>query len=820
MLRFGLIGYLLLVSCLAGHGQSPLPSTMTFARQRLLLEQAASFILVKRLSRIDIDSGLSIVHEKLHVSKFSLIAEGLDTSLFLSNAGWIDEDQPALAVQRLSTLKGTPRLQLLQLLGAYYAFRPNGYKNFIDSAIGYITLAIKESEFLHNPRARRQSLCLLGKVYAEKRDTVMANQVFRRLIDDCRSSGDNTTEARAWKYYGAYFPYLSQTAAQRTEYLRRALDLYRRQQDVCNTANVLMDIGYLSYFLYHLADAKAAFLASVNLQDSISWPYTHYSTDLLTLVSDAEGKYGDQMRYSLRSVRSAEASNDSIGLSVFYVRLADGHSMLDNSQQEALVWYKKAAAVCLAENAPPATIYNIFNRIVHDMHLRQQDQEALILIDSIHRQHPPIDDQDFFEYNWLMACLYKFTKQYKLAEAYALRAQHLEKPMELVSGPINTGAIFWILGDIYKDEKQYTAAEACYRSLLASPYIHRVHRSASRSAIIRSLLVVDSALGKTAAALADYHTYVELKEEHFNAMQGMRADELMVQYETEQREKNIQLLTAQAKLQQTELKQSAFARSIAYAGVALALLLAGLIYSRFRIKQKSNRELEKQREEIAQKNVQLQHLIDAKEWLLKEVHHRVKNNLQIVMSLLYSQSAYLQDEKAISAVLESQHRVQAMALIHQKLYKSDHANSIYMPEYITDLVEYLKNGFNIRQSIWFDLQIEKINLDILHAVPVGLILNEAITNAIKYAFPHGEDDHITVRLFASAPDEITLIIKDNGRGIPAGSELGTSGSFGMTLIKGLTEDMDGSLFITSGNGTTLHMVFMVVVAPEKKLQMA
>jgi two-component sensor histidine kinase len=283
---------------------------------------------------------------------------------------------------------------------------------------------------------------------------------------------------------------------------------------------------------------------------------------------------------------------------------------------------------------------------------------------------------------------------------------------------------------------------------------------------------------------------------------------LQIQYETEKKDKNIQLLTEQDLLQRAKIEQSEFVQKIILGGTILLVIILSLLYNGFRLKQRINKKLESQQKEIYEKNKSLQHLLDEKEWLLKEIHHRVKNNLQTVMSLLSSQSAYLQNDAALTAIQDSQHRVHAMSLIHQKLYNSDDVSNIDMPAYIRELIEYMRDCFNTGQRIRFEINIVPLELDVSQAVPLGLILNEAITNAIKYAFPNDREGIINILLEHILNNQYLLTISDNGVGMPVHSDEKRAGSLGLSLIKGLSEDLDGSFTLEHQNGTVLKILFV------------
>jgi len=264
------------------------------------------------------------------------------------------------------------------------------------------------------------------------------------------------------------------------------------------------------------------------------------------------------------------------------------------------------------------------------------------------------------------------------------------------------------------------------------------------------------------------------------------------------RQKDITLLKQDNRLQESDLKRASMVRDVTIGGAVILAIFALLIYSRYRMKKRISEELAMQREEIREKNLSLEALIGdkdklltEKEWLVKEVHHRVKNNLQMVISLLNSQSAYLANEDAVAAIRESQRRMHAMSIIHQRLYETDDA-VIDMRNFITDLVSYLKDSFD-SENVQFALDLEAISLDVSKAVPVGLILNEAITNSLKYAFPNNQAGHILVSFKLVSSSLIELIVADDGVGLPANNDAATGKhSLGMSLLKGLTVQIGGT----------------------------
>ena len=195
-----------------------------------------------------------------------------------------------------------------------------------------------------------------------------------------------------------------------------------------------------------------------------------------------------------------------------------------------------------------------------------------------------------------------------------------------------------------------------------------------------------------------------------------------------------------------------------------------------------------------------------KEALLKEVHHRVKNNLQIITSLLNLQASAIEDEEISDLLRESQNRVRLMALIHEKLYQSNDLGKIDLGDYIQDLSSHLLRSYEIVSSaVSLEVEADNIFLEIDTAVPCGLIVNELVSNSLKYAFPDGEKGVIRIEV-KLADDTFCIRYRDDGIGLPEGLEMHNAKTLGLQLVSSLTEQLGGDLEIYKGTGTELKLV--------------
>jgi two-component sensor histidine kinase len=204
---------------------------------------------------------------------------------------------------------------------------------------------------------------------------------------------------------------------------------------------------------------------------------------------------------------------------------------------------------------------------------------------------------------------------------------------------------------------------------------------------------------------------------------------------------------------------------------------------------------------LLQSNQKLETSLREKEVLIKEIHHRVKNNLQTVSSLLSLQARLLLDPAARSAFKDSQMRVQSMALIHEKLYQSENLALVNLRPYIENLVAILLRSYQAQVGqVRLVTQLEDVSVGIDTAVPVGLILNELISNAFKHAFADGRAGTITIRLWREDAQRICLSCQDDGRGLPPDFDIRTSKSLGMQLVNSLVNQLAGELHISGSSG--------------------
>jgi PAS domain S-box-containing protein len=212
-----------------------------------------------------------------------------------------------------------------------------------------------------------------------------------------------------------------------------------------------------------------------------------------------------------------------------------------------------------------------------------------------------------------------------------------------------------------------------------------------------------------------------------------------------------------------------------------------------------------------QAEAQIKASLREKEVLLKEIHHRVKNNLQITSSLLKLQSGYIQDPRAREMFAESQNRIRSMALVHEKLYQSSDLSRIDFSDYIRSLASLLFRSFGVdRERIALKIEGDHIFLSVETAVPCGLIVNELLSNCIKHAFPEGSEGEVVVGIHGSEPGGYVISVKDTGVGLPKDLDLEQTETLGLQLVRTLAGQLRAEVNALREGGTEFRIRFMEV----------
>jgi two-component sensor histidine kinase len=730
--------------------------------------------------------------------------------------------------QKLTESKpDTNRVKILLALSRNYLFVTGATKTDIDSAFLLMHQALRLANDLKSSRSQGRAL-LVGALlmnHEGKSDVGLKNA--QDALSIFTKINDVGNQAEAYIIIGQHYGTDGPDGDKKIAFYQKAAALFLKVGMKERAASAFLDIGDFKTATKSPGEALEALQHSLSINQSINYKEIQGLYDLMGVNYFRLGDYATAINYGLLAVKTALAVKDSsLQLCTIYGRLGLSYFSA-KTYKEANLYYQKALAIAEKYHDKPSIRLITINTI--SAYYRLNDlQSALRSVQKLEKISKPGDDAEaniHIDYSYVK--IYTSMKRFNLAEKYVNRllsdGEKLNAASELRER-VYRGVIFY-----YQNTNQF---ERSY------PYIVK-HGEFCRSNYLSFLInddelwlfKADSALNKYNSAIRHYQRYKAVNDSLFDEKKTLQVAQLQIQYETAKKDrdiqlkaKDIQILNKKAQLQDARSEQDRVQRNIILIGTLLLALLVIAIYNRYRLKQRSNLLLEQQQSEINEQNHELIQLnckqttlIKEKEWLLREIHHRVKNNLQVTMSLLNIQSSVMKNSDALEAIQNSQRRMQAMALIHQKLYQSDNLALIDMSDYIPELVTYLKESFDDGNKIIFELLTPSIKLDIAQAVPLGLILNEAITNAIKYAFPNGGQGKISISIKEGPKTLFTMIVKDNGVGLPHNFNLKNHSSLGMTLMKGLTEQLQGDFEITADKGTIITVIFAGVIMMETEM---
>lgn len=691
----------------------------------------------------------------------------------------------------------TVKAALLLQLSEYYILKPGENKRDLDSSLAFI----QQAEQLCNVLSYQKGICSCFYQYSiafrEKGEMPSARKYAGSAIKICAAYKQYDLLAESYMELAQHYdPLDPKELTERIMLFKKADSFFTISGNKERRAFALKNLADEYQLNQELFPAIQALKQALVLYKSINNPKLHGIYDLLGLCYMRLTDYHSALQYGLMAEQVANDINDtSLQLCTIYNRIGLTYYNLAQPAK-ALAYFLKSYEV--ADKYKDAfSIYVVVCTVVKAYNALGQPMEGIKFLTNVLNKYP-VPEGEEISVNELFLAMYTLLKDYLSAQKYC--------DLVTTSSWFTTylTAINSTL-DFYIATKQYEKGVECLK--IHANYINS--NPDNRAIIQRKHYLfqsrLDSIKGNYLSALVYYQKYKQLDDSIFTVNKNNLIGYLQVEFETAKKdqqlvlkEKSIALLTNQAELQNQQINKSKLVRNITIAGILILAIFMGLLYKQYLLKQQANKE-------IHSKNLSLQQLVSEKEWLLKEVHHRVKNNLQTVVSLLESQSAYVQDD-ALLAIQDSQNRVHAMSLVHQKLYHAENVASINMAAYLPELVNYLRDSFDAKH-IHFNMQVGPVELDVSQAIPVGLIVNEAITNAIKYAFTRGCNNTINIYMELLPDGKVTLMISDNGIGLPAGFDNNRNSGLGIKLMQGLTGDLDGEFKIKEEKGTTITVSF-------------
>ncbi|MCF0054991.1 histidine kinase dimerization/phosphoacceptor domain -containing protein [Dyadobacter sp. CY356] len=319
--------------------------------------------------------------------------------------------------------------------------------------------------------------------------------------------------------------------------------------------------------------------------------------------------------------------------------------------------------------------------------------------------------------------------------------------------------------------------------------------------IYETVTMINEKKGDYKQALFSQKQWFAYRDSILNEEKSRQLIETETKFQTREKQQQIQQLDEENNNKRKQLFWLA-------GGVSLLLILLAVELFQYRKIKSVNQKLSQTNLTLGQANQQISVQSVQLKQLMQELHHRVKNNLAIISSLLYLQANRLDDKKAVQAVLDGQQRVEAMSLIHQQLYQTDNVTRVGMQEYIGDLVNGLMQSFHYQEKLDLTLEIEDISLDVELAVPLGLIINELVTNVFKHAFNAVQQPELTIRLWQT--DFLFLEVKDNGPGVDPENWKKAGQTFGKRLVISLAKQTSGVLEVNSDHGARFLLTLPAV----------
>ncbi|NNE56068.1 MAG: tetratricopeptide repeat protein, partial [Flavobacteriales bacterium] len=524
-----------------------------------------------------------------------------------------------------------------------------------------------------------------------------------------------------------------------------SLKLYEQLGDQVQVGNMYNSIGVAYYYGEDFALALENYLKAAAIHEE-EGSYNQLSRSLINIgvIYRAENRYEEAIKIYHKSLAIKTEEGDKLGMANVYSNLGIAYGYLE--QEELALENSLKAMELFKELGIKSELATLSGTLASTYYQLGRFEEAKEYVEKALREFEDIP----FVYR---------SSIYQVGTRTYVELKEYDRALEMFS--------------LYEEiESNDTTLSAAYQEMLSK-------KARALAGLGRFEEAFDAQTRSTEMALAmnnlERIEYREKMQEEFNS---------------KEREKELRI--SQLTLENKERQQSFFIGGLILAGMLIVLFI-WLVRNKMRGNEK-----------LREKNAIIQKSLEEKEVLLREIHHRVKNNLQVISSLLSIQSREIKDEVALEAVQESRNRVKSMSLIHQNLYKEDNLTGIDVGDYVEKLSRSLFSSYKVdADEVNLKTDVDHLNLDVDTTIPLGLILNELISNALKYAFVGREAGTLSVSL-KEKDDMLELVVADDGVGVQIKNHENED-SFGMKMIDAFAQKLDAVWQVENDNGTTVKL---------------
>ena len=532
-----------------------------------------------------------------------------------------------------------------------------------------------------------------------------------------------------------------------------------------------------------------AMLLAKGKADSLQMGILNFNLGTLEVV---QGRYAHSLAYFEQSIDFLRNQPGSeLRLSRVYLNLAIAFSKMNQPDRALEMYY--AIKPLREKNGDEKDIFSLYHNIASAHRQAQTYDSAFYYTDKALRIEQNINNEVYInQAKELLANLYWNTHQFKEAKKI------LEEVVQPKQAPVQQATTDIYLGAIYSAEGRYSLADKHFMN--AFPQLSEEETPELLKEYFQQQALHQERKKDFAQALYFQKKFKEQADRLLNQQVVDKTTEWEVRLQNKEKENQIVAFKLEQEASVRREVQQKNERNIIISLAAIFLLMALSLFRIAHLRKRAAITLEG-------KNLALSKAIEERDLLMKEVHHRVKNNLQVITSLLNLQSRFIDDERANAALRDSKNRVNAMGLIHNKLYELQNLKEVEAEDYFRQLLSTIEKSYNNHSgTISVSTEIEPIYLDVDQMIPLGLIANELITNAFKHAFLPDTEGHILLQLY-SEEGWVNFVIEDNGKGFTGTALPEKQKSLGTVLIRDLAKKLQAEVQVSGSHGTKIHLRF-------------